>query len=101
MPAARPALGFDTFLDLSDSLLFGSSASSNFFKGMLYTASMDYLNSVDRGQETAEGLIRVVTVQDVSEAIVESSVSVAYSFGGGPQTFGWKGFRSEEHTTEL
>lgn len=85
------AIAFDTFLDTSDFLLNGNNTRTNYFLELLYNAGVDYLRKVDDGMEKTERIMRMVTVQDVSEAIVESSVSVSYSFGV-PQTFQWTGY---------
>jgi hypothetical protein len=85
------AIGFDSYLDVNDFFLSGGLGSTNAFHEMLYTTAVDYLGKVDRGMEKAERLLRAVSVQDISEAIVESSVSVTYSFSGVPQSFEWTG----------
>lgn len=86
------AIGFDTFLDVHDDFLGGGTPfpPEDFLEGILQTTANDYLSRVDRGLEKAERLMRVVTTQDVSEAIVENAISVSYSFGI-PVTFEWTG----------
>ncbi|MBU4261860.1 MAG: hypothetical protein KKC76_08285 [Proteobacteria bacterium] len=85
------AIGFDTFLDVHDSFLGGDTfPAEDFLEAILHTTATDYLSRVDRGMEKAERLMRVVTTQDVSEAIVENAISVSYSFGV-PVTFEWTG----------
>lgn len=79
------AIGFDTFLDANDATLFGTSGTS-LLESLLFSNAVTYLNRVDRGQEKAEALLRMVSTQDVSEAIVESAVAVTTSFGV-PVTF--------------
>ena len=80
------AIGFDTFLDANDSTLFGTPGAS-LLESLLYSNAITYLNRVDRGQEKAGAILRMVSTQDVSEAIVENAVSVTTSFGGVPITF--------------
>ena len=85
------AIGFDTFLDVHDLFLGGETfPPEDFLEAILYTTATDYLGRVDRGLEKAERLMRVVTTQDVSEAIVENAISVSFSFGI-PVTFEWTG----------
>lgn len=85
------AIGFDTFLDVHDSFLGGDTfPAEDFLEAILHATACDYLSRVDRGMEKAERLMRVVTTQDVSEAIVENAISVSFSFGI-PVTFKWTG----------
>lgn len=86
------AIGFDTFLDVYDAFLDGDTTfpPEDFLEAILHTTVNDYLSRVDRGMEKAERLMRVVTTQDVSEAIVENAISVSFSFGI-PVTFEWTG----------
>ena len=86
------AIGFDTFLDVHDAFLGGDPdfPAEDFLEAILHTTAIDYLSRVDRGLEKAERLMRVVTTQDVSEAIVENAIAVSYSFGV-PVTFEWTG----------
>lgn len=85
------AIGFDTFLDVHDSFLGGEAyPPEDFLEGILHTTAQDYLSRVDRGLEKAGRLMRVVTTQDVSEAIVTNAIAVSYSFGV-PVTFEWTG----------
>ncbi|MCB9913176.1 MAG: transglutaminase domain-containing protein [Planctomycetes bacterium] len=86
------AIAFDTFLDRNDTFLDGWSIPEGpVADAMLCPTAVDYLNRVDRGEEQANRLLRTAHTVDVSEAIVESSVAVAYSWGGTPQTFAWTG----------
>lgn len=85
------AIGFDTFLDVDDALIdddpFPAGA---FLESHLHSTAVDYLSRVDRGLEQAGRLMGVVTTEDVSEAIVQNSISVAFSFGV-PVSFEWTG----------
>ena len=79
------AIGINTFLDANDSALFGAPGAS-LLETLLHSNAMSYLSRVDDGERKAGGLMRIVTTQDVSEAIVESQVRVAFS-GGVPVSF--------------
>ena len=86
------AVAFDTFLDRGGALLgFGDFGGGPAVEGVLHPTAAEYLNRVDGGLRKAEGLMAVVTTQDVSEAIVESAVKVEYSFNGAPISFSWTG----------
>ncbi|HEY0548111.1 MAG TPA: transglutaminase-like domain-containing protein, partial [Verrucomicrobiae bacterium] len=85
-------IGFDTFTDVpAFSLGDTNSAPDALLMNLLHSTALDYLSRVDRGEEDANRLLRTVHTVDVSEDILESSVSVLYSFGGVPQTFTWTG----------
>lgn len=85
------AIGFDTFLDAGDGAIFPSTLPTpGFLETLLEDTAGEYLSRVDRGMEQVGRIMRVTTTQDVSEAIVESAVRVAYSFGV-PVTFEWTG----------
>ena len=85
------AIAFDSFLDVHDFLLAPPDTTrGNYFEELMYESAVDYLGLVDQGQRQAERLLRVASVQDVSEAIVENSVKVTTSFGV-PLTFEWTG----------
>lgn len=85
------SVAFDTFLDVPLGFLAGGSSSSgSLLESTLYDTAAEYLSRVDRGEEAASRLMRTVTTVDISEAIVENSVKVAYSFGT-PVTFEWTG----------
>lgn len=85
------AVAFDTFLDVREALFDGTGFSiGSDLETVLHDTAVDYLNRVDRGQERAQRLMKVETTQDVSEAIVKNSISVALSFGN-PISFEWTG----------
>jgi transglutaminase-like putative cysteine protease len=85
------SVGFDTFLDVPLGSLAGSpSSSGSLLESTLYDTAAEYLSRVDRGEEAALRLLRMVGIVDVSEAIVENSVKVTYSLGI-PVTFEWTG----------
>lgn len=85
------AIAFNTFFDQGDGFLFGGNAPAlSFLEMQLHGTAADYLARVDAGMQQTGRLMRVVTTQDVSEAIVESSVSVTTSWGV-PVTFEWTG----------
>jgi transglutaminase-like putative cysteine protease len=56
----------------------------------LHQTALTYLNNVDLAGDELAGLLHQVVLNDVSEAIVESSVRVLFS-GGLPITFDWTG----------
>jgi N-acetylmuramoyl-L-alanine amidase/transglutaminase-like putative cysteine protease len=86
------AIAFDSFLDVHDFLFeSGGVTRTNYFEELMYETAVQYLRLVDDGQEAVERTMRVVSLQDVSEAIVENSVKVTYSGGGIPLTFEWTG----------
>ncbi len=86
------AIAFDTFLDTPDIALDTTvPASDVLIESVMHPTAAGYLSRVSEGLATAGRLLRVVTVQDVSEAIVENSVKVTYSGGGVPLTFEWTG----------
>lgn len=86
------ALAFDTFMDVPSLFLSGTNAAPDaLLITLLQTTALDYLSRVDRGEEAADRLLRTVHTVDVSEAIVESSVAVTYSYAGVPQSFAWTG----------
>lgn len=85
------AIGFDTFLDVRDTFVSSQSfPAAEYLQGILHVTASDYLDRVNRGYERAGSLMGMVTVHDVSEAIVGNAISVAYSFGV-PVTFEWAG----------
>lgn len=85
------AIAFDTFLDVRDAFFTGGGFTvDNTLESVLHSTAVDYLDRVDRGQERAERLMQMVTIQDVSEAIVENSIAVSLSFGT-PVSFEWTG----------
>lgn len=85
------AIAFDSFLDVHDFLLAPPDTTrGNYFEELMYESAVDYLGLVNDGQRQAERLLRIVSVQDVSEAIVENSIKVTTSFGV-PVTFEWTG----------
>ncbi len=85
------AIAFNTFFDQSDGFLFGGNAPAlSFLETQLHSTAADYLRRVDSGIQQTGRLMGVATLQDVSEAIVESAVSVTTSFGV-PVTFEWTG----------
>ena len=84
------AIGFDTFMDVAN-LFLAATNSNSLLENLLNATALDYLSRSDRGEEEADRLLRTVHTVDVSEAILESSVSVLYSYGGVPQTFTWTG----------
>ena len=84
------AIAFDTFLDTGDSVFGSGNAGLTLLESELHSTAAGYLGRVDRGQEQVQRLMRMVSTQDVSEAIVESSVSVGFSFGT-PVSFEWTG----------
>lgn len=85
------AIAFDTFLDVRNTLISDTEFPPGvILESILHTTALDYLSRVDRGQEQAGRLMQMVTTQDVSEAIVENSIAVGFSFGT-PVTFEWTG----------
>jgi transglutaminase-like putative cysteine protease len=85
------SVAFDTFLDLPLGFLgSGSSSAGSLLDSILNNTAARYLSRVDRGEEAASRLLRMVSIADVSEAIVENSVKVTYS-SGIPVTFEWTG----------
>lgn len=85
------AIAFDTFLDVPRGFVGGDSASpGSLLDATLHDTAAAYLSRVARGQEAASRLMRMATILDVSEAIVENAVKVTYSFGT-PVTFEWTG----------
>ncbi len=56
----------------------------------LHQTALTYLNNVDRAEDRLAELLHVVHINDVSEAIVESSVRILFS-SGLPITFDWTG----------
>lgn len=52
--------------------------------------ALTYLNACNMSDDDLAGMLHLVVMNDVSEAIVENSVSVTYS-GGFPQTMDWTG----------
>ena len=62
-----------------------------FLEMQLHGIATDYFYRVDAGIQQTGRLMRAVTAQDVSEAIVENSVSVTTSWLGTPIPFEWTG----------
>lgn len=85
------AIAFNSFFDLGDGFLFGGNTPAmGVLEMQLHGTAANYLARVDAGIQKAGRLMRAVTTQEVSEAIVESAVSVTTSFGV-PVTFEWTG----------
>jgi transglutaminase-like putative cysteine protease len=84
------AVGLDTFMDVPNPFLAVANSSS-LLDNLLNANALNYLSRVDRGEEEGDRLLRTVHTVDVSDAVLGSSVSVSYSFGGVPQTFAWTG----------
>ncbi|MFA5904202.1 MAG: hypothetical protein WC836_09725, partial [Desulfobacula sp.] len=56
----------------------------------LWRTAMGYLERIERNDDEAARVMRLVVTKDVSEAIVENAILVTNSFGT-PQTFEWTG----------
>jgi transglutaminase-like putative cysteine protease len=84
------AIGLDTCADVPNPFLVPTNSNS-LLENLINSTALDYLSRVDRGEEQADRLLRTAHIDDVSDAVLGSSVSVSYSFGGVPQTFAWTG----------
>jgi len=85
-------IGIDTHDALPD--VFDSSAIScpeAHLGYELHQTALTYLNNVDVGGDDAASLLHFVVLNDVSEAIVENSVSVWFDGYGNPISFDWTG----------
>ena len=58
--------------------------------GKLWRSAMGYLDRIERNDGELASAMQMVVTKDVSEAIVENTILVTYSFGT-PQTFEWTG----------
>lgn len=58
--------------------------------GKLWKTAMGYLDRIETYDDEVAKTMQLVVTKDVSEAIVENTVLVTFSFGT-PQTFEWKG----------
>ena len=58
--------------------------------GKLWKTAMGYLDRIETFDDEVAKTMQMVVTKDVSEAIVENTILVTFSFGT-PQTFEWKG----------
>lgn len=58
--------------------------------GKLWKTAMGYLDRIETYDDEVAKTMQMVVTKDVSEAIVENTILVTFSFGT-PQTFEWKG----------
>lgn len=88
------AVGVDT--DRIDPEIFmpgsdeGTPTTDDLTGGKLWMTAMGYLNRIETYDDEVAKTMQLVVTKDVSEAIVENTILVTFSFGT-PQTFEWKG----------
>jgi len=85
-------LGIDTedafpeFFDIPE-----TSCDEEYMGEVLHQTALTYLNNVDVADDELCGLMHIILTNDISEAIVENTVSVYYDMWGYPVSFDWTG----------
>jgi len=83
-------------IDTEDALpnIFGiqeTECEDSYLAQELYQTSLTYLNRVNLDGDEIAGLMHIILINDVAEALVENSINVSYNGYGYPVSFEWTG----------
>lgn len=77
---------FPAFFDVPE-----TACAEEYLSQVVHQTSLTYLNNVDLADDNVADLMHLVVLNDVSEAIVENTVTVLFDGCGNPVTFDWTG----------